>query len=372
IQRSALRSGSSSPVLGSPDPEEKEQWHKQLEQLYSEENAEAPTSGVSGANTETVGEVGEAIEEAYDFKLFSSKTKGAGSSVQQLPRVLLRSPSPGDAEAGFVRPRRRDDYYYTGVPTLAKLMQYRDAAIEGDDVLKESGSKWFSFMTVLYRSLDSQRERLRRYASSLSPTMSTSSSEVSTSGLESSALPSLSQSAPTMETMPALSQHTLAPVPSSQVSSHSTLGAALGGAFGGITAVALVGLLFYFLRRQKRKRRLEKHIRDDKPRELPGNNPFLPSNLKHKDELPRASEPATELDSQPLDSPIAPYEFHEKGSDVNRKPSPPPRSSKRPSPFHQPASQSDGKHASISPVQSFLDQTALGRRAGHGMIDIDV
>ena len=132
----------SSPRSASPDPEEKEQWRKQLEQLYSEQNAEAPTLGVSGANTEILEEVGEAVEEAYDFRLFSSKHKDEGSSAEQLPRIVLRSPSPGDAEAGFVRPRRTVGYYFTGAATLARLMQYRDAAIEGDDVLRESGSKW--------------------------------------------------------------------------------------------------------------------------------------------------------------------------------------------------------------------------------------
>ena len=187
---------------------------------------------------------------------------------------------------------------------------------------------------------------------SIRPTASTSSSEISTSGLESSIPPSLSRSAPTISTMPALSQHTLAPVPSSQVPSHSSLGAALGGAFGGITAVALAGLLFYFLRRQKRKHHLKRDLKDDEPGELPANNPLVAPNVKRKDDPPKASEPATELDSKPLNSPVAPNEFHEKGSDVNRKPSPPPRSGKRPSPFHQPASPSDGNHMSISPVSA--------------------
>ncbi|KAL8693934.1 MAG: hypothetical protein Q9218_001348 [Villophora microphyllina] len=140
VRRSELRLSSFSPDSAGSDPEAETQWRRQLDHVYkfdTNEEAKEPTPAV----------VNEPVEEEYDFKLFSSKTRNdAGGTTPSLPKVLLRSPSPESGGPGFVRPQRPEGHYFTGHRTTEEKKRFQDVAIEGGDVLKESQSRWLGWL----------------------------------------------------------------------------------------------------------------------------------------------------------------------------------------------------------------------------------
>ncbi|KAI4254191.1 MAG: hypothetical protein LQ352_003238 [Teloschistes flavicans] len=133
VRRSDLRSSSPSPDSALSDGEAETQWRRQLDQVYEVQVTELTHAAIH-----------EPAEEAYDFKLFSSSKcrNDAGITATPLPKIVLRSPEPESTEPGFVRPRRSDDYYFTGLRSSEEQEQYSDVAVDGGDVVKQSQSKW--------------------------------------------------------------------------------------------------------------------------------------------------------------------------------------------------------------------------------------
>ncbi|KAL8898350.1 MAG: hypothetical protein Q9192_002132, partial [Flavoplaca navasiana] len=82
-------------------------------------------------------------EEAYEFQLFSQRSRPSAVSAPQPPKVLLRSPSPEAKEPGFVRPARSQNFYFTGPVTTEARKRFQDAAIEGQQVMRESQTVLF-------------------------------------------------------------------------------------------------------------------------------------------------------------------------------------------------------------------------------------
>lgn len=144
MRRSALQSSSSSLDAASSDEVERARWQRQLEQVYGAGSGDQQTSDTNTGPAESIVQGDNADGEAYEFKLFSSKSNQDSFPAQQPPKIVLRSPSPESTEPGFVRPRRLENYYFTGALTGKELSQYREVAVEGDDVLRESRSKWVS------------------------------------------------------------------------------------------------------------------------------------------------------------------------------------------------------------------------------------
>ncbi|KAL8800095.1 MAG: hypothetical protein Q9182_005407 [Xanthomendoza sp. 2 TL-2023] len=141
VRRSELRSRSSSPDAVGSDDDVKDQWRRQLDQLYQdrfskqETNPIEPSEGYQGA-------IDDLHEEAYEFQLFSQKPKPSTISAPQPQRILLRSPSPEIKEPGFVHPNRSPRFYFTGAESRENRQRFREVAVEGHDVQKESQAKW--------------------------------------------------------------------------------------------------------------------------------------------------------------------------------------------------------------------------------------
>ncbi|KAL8812239.1 MAG: hypothetical protein Q9200_001180 [Gallowayella weberi] len=135
---------SSSPDAVRLDDDVKGQWRRQLDQLYQdgisrqETNPIEPSEGSQGA-------IDDLNEEAYEFQLFSQKPKQSTISAPQPQKILLRSPSPEIKEPGFVHPKRSPYFYFTGAESREHRQRFRDIAVEGHDVQKESQAKWPGF-----------------------------------------------------------------------------------------------------------------------------------------------------------------------------------------------------------------------------------
>ncbi|KAL8674589.1 MAG: hypothetical protein Q9168_001032 [Polycauliona sp. 1 TL-2023] len=141
VRRSELRSRSSSAASTSID-EAKEQWRHKLDLAYKAAISEQSTCDTTGTCVTPPEMPGDLDEEAYEFQLFSQKSRQSAASTLQPPKILLRSPSPETKEPGFVRIARSQDFYFTGAVTLHDRRQYQEAAIEGERVLSESQTAW--------------------------------------------------------------------------------------------------------------------------------------------------------------------------------------------------------------------------------------
>ncbi|KAL8735884.1 MAG: hypothetical protein Q9181_002633 [Wetmoreana brouardii] len=142
ISRTELRSPSFSPDLVSADEGTKIQWQRQLDQVYQGDVDVEQDHGTSKPIVKPTQAIDEPDDGAYEFKLFASKHKQDPGSISQPTKIVLESPSPGLGEPGFVRSRRPEAYYFTGFRTKEQLGLYGEAAVEGEDVLKESRSRW--------------------------------------------------------------------------------------------------------------------------------------------------------------------------------------------------------------------------------------
>ena len=140
------------------DPHVEARLHVQLSKIYS--------NGFEGQSFKTdAGEIGilsaagndgaDQPEEGYEFRLFSrpsSKpldTKALAGSHQ---RIVLRSPSPINDEPGFLKPRRSEQYYYTGVSTAEKLEHYRMAAVTWEEIVRGLNNRYVGSQDFIYRS----------------------------------------------------------------------------------------------------------------------------------------------------------------------------------------------------------------------------
>lgn len=141
MRRSELRSRSTSPSGASSD-EVKDQWRRKLHLAYKDGISEQSTHDTHGPDGTPSEIPGDPNEEAYEFQLFSQKSRPSAISTPQPPKVLLRSPSPEVKEPGFVLPARSQDFYFTGAVTPEAQRRFRDVAIEGERVITESQTVW--------------------------------------------------------------------------------------------------------------------------------------------------------------------------------------------------------------------------------------
>ncbi|KAK5109213.1 hypothetical protein LTR62_007195 [Meristemomyces frigidus] len=76
-----------------------------------------------------------AEEEDLDFRLFSStKTEGAGTAAATANKIRLRSPTPQNAEPGFVVAARPLSYYFDSASLQAKD-EFSASALSGKEVI---------------------------------------------------------------------------------------------------------------------------------------------------------------------------------------------------------------------------------------------
>ncbi|KAL8786646.1 MAG: hypothetical protein Q9213_002675 [Squamulea squamosa] len=146
VGRSELYPRSSSPASIDSHDQLRDTWRRKLDLAYKDGISDQQTHDTNsrvGSPAETLDDLN---EEAYDFKLFSQKPSQATISAPQPPRVLLRSPSPEVKDPAFVYQTRSHKFYFTGIITPEQMARFQDAAIEGQDVLRESQTKWPGLM----------------------------------------------------------------------------------------------------------------------------------------------------------------------------------------------------------------------------------
>ncbi|KAI4281619.1 MAG: hypothetical protein L6R38_003560 [Xanthoria sp. 2 TBL-2021] len=131
VRRSELRSRSTSPCSASSD-EVKDQWRRKLHLAYKDGISEQLTHDTHRPDGTPSEFLGDPSEEAYEFQLFSQKSRPSAVSTPQPLKVQLRSPSPEVKEPGFIRPARSQDFYFTGAVTPEAQKRFRSVAIEGE------------------------------------------------------------------------------------------------------------------------------------------------------------------------------------------------------------------------------------------------
>lgn len=141
VRRSELRSRSTSPCSASSD-EVKDQWRRKLHLAYKDGISEQLTHDTHRPDGTPSEFLGDPSEEAYEFQLFSQKSRPSAVSTPQPLKVQLRSPSPEVKEPGFIRPARSQDFYFTGAVTPEAQKRFRSVAIEGERVRRESHTVW--------------------------------------------------------------------------------------------------------------------------------------------------------------------------------------------------------------------------------------
>ncbi|KAL8743586.1 MAG: hypothetical protein Q9190_004080 [Brigantiaea leucoxantha] len=136
IRREEAVSCSPSPDHNGSDNGLEAQWHQQLRQVYGDltENSENRQDVESEAISGPVQE--EATVDEFDFRLF------LGEVGEDAKRVALGSPPPLNSEPGFVRPRRGDDYYFTGTRTAEAMEGFRSVVAGWEEVVKGARVSW--------------------------------------------------------------------------------------------------------------------------------------------------------------------------------------------------------------------------------------
>ncbi|KAI4168471.1 MAG: hypothetical protein LQ343_006358 [Gyalolechia ehrenbergii] len=124
--------------------EARTQWQLQLDLVYKNNKTELDNGKPGKDNSAATGAIEELDEEAYEFRLFSTKPGKPQASRDQPSKVRIWSPEPVTREPGFVHPRRPEVYNFSGPGEIARS-QYEAAAIEGEDILKEARVKWPGF-----------------------------------------------------------------------------------------------------------------------------------------------------------------------------------------------------------------------------------
>lgn len=156
VRRSDLYSKSSTPDLSFSSEEARTQWQLQLDLVYKNNKTELDNGKPGKDNSAATGAIEELDEEAYEFRLFSTKPGKPQASRDQPSKVRIWSPEPVTREPGFVHPRRPEVYNFSGPGEIARS-QYEAAAIEGEDILKEARVKWVRelhyYLVVMFTAL---------------------------------------------------------------------------------------------------------------------------------------------------------------------------------------------------------------------------
>lgn len=141
VRRSEIRSRSTSLDSASSN-EAKEQWRHKLDLAYKDALSKQLTHNVHAPDGSPSEIPCSQEEEAYEFQLFSQRSRPSTISAPQPSKVLLRSPSPEAKEPGFVRPARSQNFYLTGPVTTEARKRFQEAAIEGQHVMRQSQTMW--------------------------------------------------------------------------------------------------------------------------------------------------------------------------------------------------------------------------------------
>ena len=105
----------------------------------SENRQDVESEAISGPVQE------EATVDEFDFRLF------LGEVGEDAKRVALGSPPPLNSEPGFVRPRRGDDYYFTGTRTAEAMEGFRSVVAGWEEVVKGARVSWVCGLLFLER-----------------------------------------------------------------------------------------------------------------------------------------------------------------------------------------------------------------------------
>lgn len=149
IRRADLESRSSSEGSRSSDLESEACFREQLEQKYAfaedyhivkSNNGEPSRANIPSTVEPPVDD----DEVAYDFRLFA-RSAGSGLPASQKPglqRITLRSPTPINAEPGFMKAQRPQSYYLTGATTAELAEQFSRSAVSGKQVVECLKTRW--------------------------------------------------------------------------------------------------------------------------------------------------------------------------------------------------------------------------------------
>ena len=136
VNRAELDSAdSSTPTSPEPDAVEK------LKHLHEFDN-----TGFSGIKQSAADDKSSEIGDELDFRLFAA-TKQAepsgGTQPQAAQKILLRSPSVDNANAGFIQPERNSDYYFAKPLSPKEKENFDASALTGQQIFALSNnSPW--------------------------------------------------------------------------------------------------------------------------------------------------------------------------------------------------------------------------------------
>ena len=92
----------------------------------------------------------EHLDGTYSFRLFSKKAtpQHASATGEVYQTINLRSPTPPSTCPGFVVQHRPATYYFAG-PSSPKIReQYRQAALNEEEIIKNAQAKWVSHVPI--------------------------------------------------------------------------------------------------------------------------------------------------------------------------------------------------------------------------------
>lgn len=146
VRRSDLNSRYPSAEPDSPDLELEARFRERLRKSCQESIDIEGTakSGNEFANAIAPEPASKEDEEVYEFRLFAKPLKPELSREpnHSLQKIALRSPTPKSGEAGFLKTRRPDAYYFTGAVSAERTEQYQRAAVSGGEILEGLKTTW--------------------------------------------------------------------------------------------------------------------------------------------------------------------------------------------------------------------------------------
>lgn len=166
--RRSDRNSDSSDESNSHDPELEARFREQLSRSYDEsvQVEDKDRDGSRSGNGVLAKEVDNEDEEVYEFRLFKkpSGPEISNRSHHIFQKIALRSPTPESGEPGFLKPRRPDNYYFTGDANAELVEQYQRAAVSGAEILEGLKARWvWSLLVIRPISTYISRSRVMSY-----------------------------------------------------------------------------------------------------------------------------------------------------------------------------------------------------------------
>ena len=144
MRRSELSSASSVSERSSPLHSVQTTLQAHLASIYGPISFDDPNGDEATSQRGTVSALVEADKEdesGLEFRLFT-KSPGVATTHTAATRVVVKSPTPVGGEPGFVIPRRRDSYYFTGSTSTELMEEYRSAAVTSQGILEGLKAQW--------------------------------------------------------------------------------------------------------------------------------------------------------------------------------------------------------------------------------------